>query len=441
MNPRHDPRSGMYPSAPPRTPPPNPPMPPYGYYQNHHIPYQQGYGVNSYPHGVNSYPQPPFPMYHQANMGPPPPPHPPGGRLPESARPRDRRGDRYFNHPPPPVRPSSKAVTEKTRKTPKDIQADLIAMKPSYVQCTQHSQYYKRITDDASSIEASSKLCDLLKLFQRELASRHAKLWVPNDYVKFQRVESDDQYTTRALVDEIKFCTSEHKSLPRHKKIRAVMLIRKLQKEAMEAEQSLADFITTDKPSLPLFAVPKLKELMISGETNCSVLNCDVDDEEYSAEKAGELIASIRKLKDHEKRLHDELWYNDPLQVNDGPLCRCSELAKQKGIRHNVYPGEEPPISWNCHRNNSKKLYNYVVMIVPTVNFTSEQPTTIRFDGRDYVFEGFSILSSEPLDKLPFCDIIRFHTRYTIYLVEETTPENFCARGLQLFAEIGRAHV
>jgi len=35
--------------------------------------------------------------------------------------------------------------------------------------------------------------------------------------------------------------------------------------------------------------------------------------------------------------------------------------------------------------------------------------------------------------QIPLCDIIRFHIRYTIYLIEETPPETFCMRGLDLF--------
>lgn len=394
----------------------------------------------------NPFPGPCAPRYrlphHQQQGGirhewatlPPPPPPPPSrhGRQRHERQPVRHVG-RYFNK-----EKSDSTNKRVVQESSEATQERLIAMQPSYVQCTQHTNYYQRGQSESSSVKASKRLCDLYQVFEKELATRHVNLWVPNDYIKFQKTESDDQYLSKNLKEQAELCTLEHKSLARHKKIRAVMLIRKLQKEAKDSGLSLLEYISTDGSSLPMFALPKLKETLRNGESSLndsSILGCEPEEDEFSTDKAGELITSIRKLKEHDKRLHDELWYNDPQQVNDGPLCRCSEIAKKKGIRHHVYPGEKPPLSSDPLENNPKKLYNYLVMISPTVNFTSDQPTRIRYDGRDYVFEGFSILSSEPLENLPFCDIIRFHTRYTIYLVKESVPENFCAKGLQLFSE------
>ena len=36
-------------------------------------------------------------------------------------------------------------------------------------------------------------------------------------------------------------------------------------------------------------------------------------------------------------RLHNELWDNQPEELNDGPACRCSLKARKFGIRHGIY--------------------------------------------------------------------------------------------------------
>ncbi|XP_035767222.1 ribonuclease 3 [Neolamprologus brichardi] len=119
-----------------------------------------------------------------------------------------------------------------------------------------------------------------------------------------------------------------------------------------------------------------------------------------------DVIAEIKRKKAHPDRLHEELWYNDPGEMNDGPLCKCSAKARRTGIRHSIYPGEE----------------------------VTDRPTVIEYDDHEYLFEGFSLFSHTPLTNIPLCRVIRFNIDYTIHFIEEMAPENYCVRGLELFA-------
>ncbi|XP_039263749.2 ribonuclease 3-like [Styela clava] len=331
------------------------------------------------------------------------------------------------------------------------IEEKLKSLQPSYVQCTQHARYYGRTTENDSTVKALPLLTELYDKFESELSTRHAKLWKPNEIMEDPEEigktleEQDEKDKSFTLSQRLENCDFSQESLPRQKRVRAAAIVRRLEDSARNQEKPLLKYIEEDNPKVPTFALAKLKRRLerltdnmkesdTTYDSDGSDPEGEFDNEDY-LQRAGELISSIRKLKHHEKRLHNELWYNDPGQANDGPLCRCGETARKKGIRHKIYPGEKPPTGWKKNFNNIGKMYNYLVTISPPVNYESSDPTTIQYDGRDYVFEGFSILSDEPLSKLPYCDLIRFHIRYTIYLIEEPVPENFCIRGLQLFSD------
>ncbi|XP_066578306.1 ribonuclease 3 isoform X1 [Amia ocellicauda] len=147
-----------------------------------------------------------------------------------------------------------------------------------------------------------------------------------------------------------------------------------------------------------------------------------------------DVIAEIKRKKAHPDRLHEELWYNDPGQMNDGPLCKCSAKARRTGIRHSIYPGEEHCKACRPMTNNSGKLFHYRITVSPPTNFLTDRPTVIEYDDHEYLFEGFSLFSHTPLTSIPLCRVIRFNIDYTIHFIEEMTPENYCVRGLELFA-------
>uniref|UniRef100_A0A182NUA6 Ribonuclease 3 n=1 Tax=Anopheles dirus TaxID=7168 RepID=A0A182NUA6_9DIPT len=155
-------------------------------------------------------------------------------------------------------------------------------------------------------------------------------------------------------------------------------------------------------------------------------------DEELEFEDECSMEELTAKIK-HPLRLHVDLWYNDPGEMNDGPLCRCSARSRRTGIRHGKYPGEEGFPKCDPHSNNADKLYHYRITISPPTNFLTKTPTIIKHDQHEFLFEGFSLLAHEPIGELPTCKVIRFNIEYTILYIEEQMPENFTIRELDLF--------
>ncbi|XP_077504177.1 ribonuclease 3 drosha isoform X4 [Amblyomma americanum] len=170
---------------------------------------------------------------------------------------------------------------------------------------------------------------------------------------------------------------------------------------------------------------PKSHPIASTGTSDSSSNESDSDDDNAMEE--------LEVKKKHPYRLHQELWYNDPGEMNDGPLCRCSPKAQRSGIRHGIYPGEEPLSSCGPNSNNIGRLHHYRIVVTPRTNFTMKCPTTIKHDGHDFLFEGFSLLSHWPLPKLPTCRVIRFNIEYAVLYLEEQMPENFTVEGLELF--------
>ncbi|XP_061821083.1 ribonuclease 3 [Nerophis lumbriciformis] len=192
------------------------------------------------------------------------------------------------------------------------------------------------------------------------------------------------------------------------------------------------------KEARPKWEPPKTK-LDENPGVSSSESDCESDGEGSSCSSGSDLdvfdvIAEIKRKKAHPDRLHEELWYNDPGQMNDGPLCKCSAKARRTGIRHSIYPGEEPAKLCRGMNNNTGKLFHYRITVSPPTNFLTDRPTVIEYDDHEYLFEGFSLFSHVPLTNIPLCRVIRFNIDYTIHFIEEMTPENYCVQGLELFA-------
>uniref|UniRef100_H3AAM3 Ribonuclease 3 n=1 Tax=Latimeria chalumnae TaxID=7897 RepID=H3AAM3_LATCH len=202
-------------------------------------------------------------------------------------------------------------------------------------------------------------------------------------------------------------------------------------------EEELGKRQTKAKAARPPWEPPKTK-LDEDLADSSSDSECDSDgDSSCSSSSDSEVfdvIAEIKRKKAHPDRLHEELWYNDPGQMNDGPLCKCSAKARRTGIRHSIYPGEEPVKCCRAMTNNAGKLYHYRITVSPPTNFLTDRPTVIEYDDHEYIFEGFSMFSHTPLSNIPLCKVIRFNIDYTIHFIEEMMPENFCLRGLELFS-------
>lgn len=165
---------------------------------------------------------------------------------------------------------------------------------------------------------------------------------------------------------------------------------------------------------------------------NCS--SSDSSEEEFDIEEDCPMVELTKKIK-HPYRLHADLWHNESGEMNDGPLCRCSVKSRRTGIRHGIYPGENGFPKCSAATNNAGKLYHYRITISPPTNFLTKTPTIIKYDQHEFIFEGFSLLSHQPIGELPTCKVIRFNIEYTIMYVEEAMPENFTIRELDLFCK------
>ncbi|XP_029313938.1 ribonuclease 3 isoform X2 [Cottoperca gobio] len=203
-------------------------------------------------------------------------------------------------------------------------------------------------------------------------------------------------------------------------------------------EEELGRRQDRSKAARPMWDPPKTK-LDEDPDDSSSESDCESDGEGSTCSSSSDsdvfdVIAEIKRKKAHPDRLHEELWYNDHGQMNDGPLCKCSAKARRTGIRHSIYPGEEPVKHCRPMNNNSGKLFHYRITVSPPTNFLTDRPTVIEYDDHEYLFEGFSLFSHAPLTNIPLCRVIRFNIDYTIHFIEEMTPENYCVQGLELLA-------
>ncbi|XP_055541222.1 ribonuclease 3 [Wyeomyia smithii] len=177
---------------------------------------------------------------------------------------------------------------------------------------------------------------------------------------------------------------------------------------------------------------PRKHKIRICRHKNDRCSSSDSSDDELNFEDECSMEELTVKIK-HPYRLHVDLWYNDPGEMNDGPLCRCSARSRRTGIRHGKYPGEVGFSKCLPNSNNAEKLYHYRITISPPTNFLTKTPTIIKHDQHEFLFEGFSLLSHQPIGELPTCKVIRFNIEYTILYLEEQMPDNFTIRELDLF--------
>ncbi|XP_064648980.1 uncharacterized protein LOC135501106 [Lineus longissimus] len=166
-----------------------------------------------------------------------------------------------------------------------------------------------------------------------------------------------------------------------------------------------------------------------SGSESCSSSESEDDDLEPN------WMDELNRKKEHPYRLHDDLWYNEHGEMNDGPLCRCSIKARRSGIRHSIYPGEGRITDCQQNASNTNKLFHYRITMSPHTNFLTKNPTVIEHDDHEYIFDGFSLFSHYKLGNIPLCKVIRFNIEYTIHFFEEPMPVNFSTRSLDLFVD------
>lgn len=184
----------------------------------------------------------------------------------------------------------------------------------------------------------------------------------------------------------------------------------------------------------PKFGLPPSRCKKHAKKTDSEGESQDEDDVEDDDEAAkNESLEWLRYRQNQPNRLHQELWENRSNEFNDGPTCRCSVKAREHGIRHGIYQGEKAVPELDPATNNSDKLYHYRIAVTPPTNFLVLQPTTIHHDEHEFIFEGFSLFTTEPLQDLPPCKVVRFNIEYSILYLQEKIPDNFTLRELKLF--------
>nr|CAD2156702.1 unnamed protein product [Meloidogyne enterolobii] len=142
----------------------------------------------------------------------------------------------------------------------------------------------------------------------------------------------------------------------------------------------------------------------------------------------------ILRKRSHPAALHPDIGFNEPGQLNDGPLCKCSWAAKQTGVRHGKFAGEKafPRCDWNS--SNIERLYHYVLYVEPNPASLSRHPTQIQIDGHCYKFDGFSVFFHKPLpERFPQRPINQWTQHFQVRFLHENAPESFTVADLELF--------
>ncbi|XP_012268888.2 ribonuclease 3 [Athalia rosae] len=200
-------------------------------------------------------------------------------------------------------------------------------------------------------------------------------------------------------------------------------------------KELLVDRSTAARALQPPYEPPPRKTRARLCRHKTEACSSSSSDSDTSMDEDDRTMEELMAKKQHPQRLHPEMWFNDPGEMNDGPLCRCSAKSRRSGIRHGIYAGEGVIAKCDSSSNNADKLYHYRITISPPTNFLTKTPTIIKHDEHEFIFEGFSMLSHFPLVKLPTCKVIRFNIEYTILYIDEKLPENFTIRELDLFQD------
>ncbi|GLV45263.1 drosha [Carabus blaptoides fortunei] len=261
----------------------------------------------------------------------------------------------------------------------------------------------------ATGEEITSKLEELSKMSQEEIIEREKSIWT--------RTTPADLYYERDEVNP-KIIKGTNKLMEVCNRFNEDLVLR-------------ARKINALKPPYEPPMRKKKARLCKHKSEHCE--ETDSSSEDITDDEEENIMEELSRKQQHPDRLHPEMWYNDPGEMNDGPLCRCSLKSRKSGIRHGIYAGEQFVQLCEKDTNNADKLYHYRITISPPTNFLTKTPTIIKHDEHEFIFEGFSMFSHFPLFQLPTCKVIRFNIEYTILYIEEKHPDNFTIRELDLF--------
>ncbi|EYC04212.1 hypothetical protein Y032_0089g2284 [Ancylostoma ceylanicum] len=171
---------------------------------------------------------------------------------------------------------------------------------------------------------------------------------------------------------------------------------------------------------------------------------CDYDDsDDYSdIEKMNTRQRSsylLRKEFDRKYRsraaLCEDICFNEPEVGAYGLMCRCSQSARQSGLRHSVFPGESRIPQCISNRNNADRLHHYVLVVRrPSAPLGEGTRTRINFDGDSYVFQGFSVFFHQELPGvLPLMPVSRWANEYEFHFEKAPMIDCFTVDELDMF--------
>lgn len=283
----------------------------------------------------------------------------------------------------------------------------------------------------ATGEEMSNKLEQLSKLSQEEILEREKSFWITSTSAGLFYEKDENSSTIVRGTDKLQKICEEFS-------------------EKLVLRASKINFLKAK------YEPPQRKKRTRLCKHKSEPCNSDSSsNDDFSEEEEENIMEELNRKQQHPDRLHQEMWYealqyilfhkilhlnlcfrfNDPGEMNDGPLCRCSLKSRKSGIRHGIYAGETHLNPCDKNSNNISNLYHYKITISPPTNFLTKTPTIIKYDEREFIFEGFSMFSHFPLVKLPICKVIRFNIEYTILYIEEKSPENFTIQELDLFQQ------
>ncbi|XP_069695951.1 ribonuclease 3 isoform X4 [Periplaneta americana] len=261
----------------------------------------------------------------------------------------------------------------------------------------------------ATTAEMQKKLEELAKMKPEEIVEHEKKVW------------------TRTAPADLYYIRDENNPKVMKATLKLIALCDTFSEELVQRAEKV-------RSARPSYEPPPRKHRMRLAKHKSEICSSsDSSSEESSTDEEDCTMEELERKRLHPYRLHPEMWYNDSGEMNDGPLCRCSAKARRYGIRHGIYAGESHLVKCDLNTNNADKLYHYRITISPPTNFLTKTPTIIKHDEHEFIFEGFSMFSHFPLDKLPTCKVIRFNIEYTILYIDEKLPENFTIRELDLF--------
>ncbi|EFN62400.1 Ribonuclease 3 [Camponotus floridanus] len=182
----------------------------------------------------------------------------------------------------------------------------------------------------------------------------------------------------------------------------------KLQELCVTFKKLLIDRATEARALQPPYDPPPRKTRARLCRHKSEACSSSSSDSDSSMDEDDRTMEELMAKKQHPQRLHPEMWFNDPGEMNDGPLCRCSAKSRRSGIRHGIYAGEGAINKCDLNMNNADKLYHYRITISPPTNFLTKTPTIIKHDEHEFIFEEEKLPENFTIQELDYFQMYLF---------------------------------